>query len=168
MSAISALRRKYLHLGTGELASAGVFLFIAIKASLSAAPATKLMGFTFLPLVTILVGVGCYWLHAYNRISRSVLSKSFARSLVKLRLIHVILMLLGFLALLFVIPLVSLPHALLGSAALVFALLEHINYFYVRLAYPIQSWASEVRQCRTPRLRKDLERALRARPRHEN
>lgn len=159
-SAQNLLRRKHLGLGTGEIASAGVFLFVALRVSLSAAPHEILVGITFLPLVAILAGVGCYWLLARRWIGSSGMPASFAILSAKLRFAYIALLLLGLLALLLMIPMVSRSHAILGGSALAFALVEHINYFHFRLAYPMRYWLSEVGRLRIPRLRKDIQKGL--------
>ncbi len=43
-------------------------------------------------------------------------------------------------------------------AVWVFGLVEYLNYFVVRLAYPPARWFSEVESWRTPQLVRDLNR----------
>ena len=42
-----------------------------------------------------------------------------------------------------------------------FGLLEYLNYFVVRLSYPISRWFTSVRQWRRPRLLQDLDASTR-------
>lgn len=42
-----------------------------------------------------------------------------------------------------------------------FGVIEYVNYYLVRLAYPWRRWASEVSQWRAPTLVKDVRAALR-------
>lgn len=146
-------------MGTGELASAGVFLFIGVRASLNAEPTNWAVAFATLPLVTILAAAGCYWLLARTWVGISIMPGSIARQFQRFRVAHIFLLLCGSLVLLLLLPRSSPTHVFFCSAALMFAFIEHINYFHVRLAYPIQQWAGEVTRFRTARLRKDLTRA---------
>jgi hypothetical protein len=59
-----------------------------------------------------------------------------------------------------IVGLVTWPSSLraaLGMLAVwAFGMLEYVNYFVLRLAYPIGRWFTTVGQWRTPRLMQDL------------
>lgn len=44
----------------------------------------------------------------------------------------------------------------LSAAVLLFAVVEYVNYYVARLAYPVSRWFTEVGQWRTPRLMIDV------------
>lgn len=56
----------------------------------------------------------------------------------------------------------SAGEGMLVLAVWTFGVLEYVNYFLVRLAYPIGRWFTTVGQRRTPRLVQDLRGAAHA------
>ena len=48
---------------------------------------------------------------------------------------------------------------MLVLAISLFGVVEYVNYFVVRLAYPVHGWSRRVREWRSPRLVQDLNAA---------
>jgi hypothetical protein len=155
------LRGKYLKLGTGELAAAIIFALVAINRvlpSLSHPRDQAALCSALAPLLIILVQAGAYWLLARNWVELQPMPASLASTYRAFRIIDVALLAAGLVGVLVWWP----PHpgvALLVTAVWLFGALEYVNYFLVRLAYPVGKWFTTVGQWRVPQLIKDLRMA---------
>lgn len=151
------LRRRYLSLGLGELAAAGVFLTIALVMVVPTLDEESRLAlwFALVPLLAVLVQAGIYWLLARSWVERHPMPPSLRRIYRALRQVDVALLVGGLLGVL-----VWLPDNLgtrLGVLAIwFFGVIEYVNYFLIRLSYPPRLWLSTVGQLRTPRLVRDL------------
>ena len=158
------LRRKYRSLGLGELVAAVVFTVVALRwLSLGADRATSAALWSALvPLLVILVQAGAYWLVARNWVLRGEMPRGLARLYRAFRVIDVVLLAAGLVGVL-----IWRPADPLGTAVIMiiwlFGVVEFINYFVMRLAYPMRRWFAEVGERRTPRLMLDV-RSSQGRP----
>lgn len=153
------LRRRYLSLGTGEYVAAGVFVAVT---ALSVAPrldetARRALWAALLPLVVILVEGGTYWLLAMRRLGTGESMPEGERTAYRIfRILNVVLLAAGLMGVIGWWP-SSLGAGLLCVIVWAFAVIEHLNYYVVRLAYPPSQWFTRVGQWRTPTLVRDLE-----------
>lgn len=154
-------RRRYLSLGTGEIAAAAAFVSVAV---LSIQPLLEGRGERIalwaglLPPLIVLVQAGTYWLLARSWVGGGRMPAGIAAVYRVLQFLDAALLGVGLLALIWVAPL--RPGVLvLGGAVWLFAAAEYINYFYVRLAYPWRTRFRNVRRWRTPRLVRDIREA---------
>ena len=156
-----ALRRKYLSLGTGELAAVAMFTYSAVwvitpRLSHDEQALTFMAGVA--PLVLVLSQAGAYWLLA----RRWVTVRPMPRRLARLYRVFETLDVLVLVATGAYVALHLRAPGGAGALALVvwlFALVEFINYYVVRLSYPWRVWPAQVGQWRTPRLIQDLRAA---------
>lgn len=156
----AALRRRYLSLGLGELVAAAVFTLVAAT---TVAPKMGRDGQVALwcalvPLLVVLTQAGVYWLLARTWAGHDVMPAAVASPYRIFRFADLALLIAGFGGLLWWFP---DGH---GSAVLVvvvwgFGVVEYVNYFVVRLAYPPSQWPRAVRRWQTPRLVRDLREA---------
>lgn len=152
------VRRRYLSLGLGELAAAGVFLTIAFAVVVprlddGSRPA---LWFALVPLLAVLVQAGIYWLFARSWVERHPMPTFLRRLYRALRQVDVALLVGGLLGVLVWLP--DNFGTRLGVLAIwLFGVIEYVNYFLVRLSYPPRLWLSTVGQLRTPRLVRDLD-----------
>lgn len=157
------LSRKYLNLGVGELVATLVFAVIAaavIGPRLEHRSDEAALWSALIPLLVILVQAGIYWLAASGWVERRPMPKGFAVTYRAFRVIDAVLLLAGIVGLVIWWP--SSVGAALGMSAIwLFGVLEYVNYFVVRLSYPIGRWLTTVGQWRTPRLMQDLRSAAR-------
>ena len=107
-----------------------------------------------IPLLAVLVQAGVYWL-VRRRASR--LPPAVKATYRAFRVLDPALLLLGLAGVALWWPARPLVGAV-AAAVWLFGLVEYLNYFVVRLAYPPTRWASEILRWRTPQLVKDLER----------
>lgn len=154
-------RRRYLSLGTGEIAAAAAFVSVAV---LAIQPLLKSRGeylalwAGLLPLLIVLVQAGIYWLLARSWVGGGRMPRGIAAVYRALRILDAVLLGVSLLALIWVAPL--RPGVLvLGGAVWLFAAAEYVNYFHVRLAYPWPRWFRSVRRWRAPRLLLDIREA---------
>ena len=155
------LRRKYLSLGTGELVAAAVFAAVAVSVvmpRLEIRQDSAALWSALTPLLIILVQAGAYWLLARNWVERAPMPTSLAALYRAFRALDA-----GFLAAGLLGVLVWLPDhvgvALAIVVVWVIGVVEYVNYFVVRLSYPIRRLPFMVGQWRTPRLVQDLNSA---------
>lgn len=151
-------RRRYLSLGLGELVAAAVFVGAAamtvaprFEGEHGAAPLWSAL----LPLVLILVQGGLYWLLARGWVGRASMPTGLAATYRALRVVNPLLLALGALGIVLWRS-ESLVGAVLVAAIWAFGLVEYLNYFVVRLAYPAERWFSGVRERRVPQLIQDV------------
>lgn len=149
-------RKKYLNLGIGELVAAAAFILAVVNLlpSLEGTEPRALWA-AVLPLVLILAQGGVYWLLARGRLPHGGMSPAMAAVYRTFRVLDVVLLLAA--AALVVLWWPERP----GAAVLVvlvwlFGVVEYVNYYVIRLAYPVTRWWPGVRQARTPRLIQDL------------
>jgi hypothetical protein len=157
-----SLRSRYTSLGTGELAAAATFVAVAsliVTPRLQSGDAAAMWA-ALTPLLVILVQAGAYWLLARRWLARSRMPASVAVAYRMLRVVNVVILVAGLLGVLIWLP----ADGLIAFVVLLvwaFAVVEYLNYFIVRLAYPVLEWPSAVVQWRRPRLAKDLAAARR-------
>lgn len=154
------LRGKYVQLGTGELVAAAVFaavagLLITPRIDPGAVPA---LWSALTPLLVILVQGGLYWLIARTWVAASPMPAAAAGAYRVFRVADPVLLAIGLGGIVLWWP-EPLPVALLIILVWAFGVIEYVNYFVVRLAYPFRRWFSEVTRWRTPRLVQDLRSA---------
>jgi hypothetical protein len=155
------LRGKYLKLGTGELAAAITFALVSttfVLPTLSHPRDQAALGSALAPLLIILMQAGAYWLLARNWVELQPMPASLAGIYRAFRITDVALLAAGLVGVLVWWP----PHpgaALLVTAVWGFGVVEYVNYFLVRLAYPAGKWFTTVGQGRIPQLIKDLRMA---------
>jgi hypothetical protein len=153
-----ALRRKYLSLGTGELTAAASFGLIAatlVTPRLNGPDDDKALWSALLPLLVILVQAGVYWLLARDWVKRAPMPAAIAKVYRLFRIADAVLLGAGLVGVLVWWP-DGLGMALLVVAVWAFGVVEYINYFLIRLSYPLDRWFTTVGQWRTPRLVQDL------------
>ena len=155
------LRRKYLSLGTGELVAAAVFAAVAVgivMPRLETRQDSAALWSALTPLLIILVQAGAYWLLARNWVARAPMPTSLAALYRAFRALDAGFLLAGLLGVLVWLP----DHVGVALAIVVvwaFGVVEYVNYFVVRLSYPIRRLPFMVGQWRTPRLVQDLNSA---------
>lgn len=151
------LRRRYLSLGAGELAAAAAF---ALVAAATLGPRldgreTAALWSALTPLLVVLVQAGAYWLIARGYVGRAPMPALVAATYRVVRAADVVLLLAGLAGVLAWWP----DRAPVGAGVLAvwaFGVVEYVNYFVVRLAYPARHWFARVTAWRTPRLVSDL------------
>ena len=152
-----AWRRKYLSLGTGELVAAAGFAAIAayvVTPRFDNEQDSAALWSALIPLLTVLVQAGVYWLLARSWIMQSRMPTTLAATYRAFRVANVALLAGGLIGIIVWFP----DHtgaALLVVAVWLFGAVEYLNYFVVRLSYPVTQWLIKVGQRRTPRLIKD-------------
>lgn len=153
------LRRQYLSTGLGELVATAVFVILLSTTLLPDAPEQRLaISIAFLPFALSVVPGGIYWLLARVWVLKERPPTWFGR-------VYRIVRWIGAITIVVTLPLALLLHVSIGTTmfALViwaFGLVEYLNYFVVRLAYPWTRWVAEVGAWRTPRLVRDLRESL--------
>jgi len=150
-------RRKYLSLGVGEYTAA--LVFVTAAAFLVGNPLDNLaLWSALLPLLVILLQAGTYWLLARRWVHRSAMPTRTARWYRVFRALDPLLLLAGLGGLI-----TWFPTNLLGGAVIIavwaFGLAEYLNYFVVRLSYPVTTWLAGRVGRRTPRLILDIRAA---------
>lgn len=161
-SRLRVARQRLLSLGTGEFVGASMIvlatgLWLAPLVGPSDALALWLAVF---PLVLVLVQAGAYWLSA-RRWLPGRMPRRLASAYRLFRLVDPVLIAAGA-VLAFAVARPTSTTAVAAVVALVlFASVEYVNYFVVRLSYPTSRWPFEVGRRRVPRLVHDLRRAER-------
>ena len=107
------------------------------------------------PLLFILLQAGVYWLSARVWVGRSTMPAAFAAVYRALRIINVLALAGGLIGVVLWWP-DDAATALLIAFIWLFGAVEYVNYFIVRLSYPLGRWATSVVQWRQPRLIQDL------------
>ncbi|WP_448003308.1 hypothetical protein [Agromyces bauzanensis] len=153
-----ALRRKYLSLGLGELAAALVFAIVAaafVTPRFSADSDAAALWSALIPLLIVLVQAGAYWLAARSWVEHGRMPAGWASTYRMFRVADAGMLATGLLGVIVWWP-ESVGARLVVLAVWTFGVLEYVNYFVVRLAYPISRWLTTVGQWRTPQLVQDL------------
>jgi len=155
------MRSTYLRLGSGELAAAVVFALIGVfEVTPHLTPSLRWVFWAALaPVLLILAQAGGFWLAARSWVLLRVMPMTLARLFAVAGVINVVVLVAG-LTVVVVWGQAAWPRAWFIVIWL-FGLLEFVNYFVVRLAYPVRRWIRYVRQWRRPRLRHDLVTGLR-------
>jgi hypothetical protein len=151
------LRDRYRSLGFGELAAAVVFAGVAafvVAPRMDGSDRAALCA-ALIPLLAILVQAGCYWLAARSWVGAAPMPRGLSRIYRAFRITDLVLLSAG------LAGVVAWWPAHPGVASLVlavwlFGVIEWINYFHIRLAYPARRWFSLVGERRTPRLLRDI------------
>ena len=154
------LRRRYLTIGTGEFSAAAVFVWVAVTVATPLLPGrdvARALWSVLLPLLLILGQGGSYWLLARSWVGRTAMPRTLASLYRALRLFNPLLLLLGFVGALAWWPGNNFSSVVV-TATWLFAVVEYLNYFVVRLSYPPTRWFSSVGQWRIPQLVSDLRR----------
>ena len=152
------MRRKYLSLGTGELVAAAVFAAVAVSVvmpRLETRQDSAALWSALAPLLIILVQAGAYWLLARNWVELAPMPTSLAALYRAFRALDAGFLVVGLLGVLAWLP-DQVGVALAIVVVWVFGVVEYVNYFVVRLSYPIRRLPFMVGQWRTPRLVQDL------------
>jgi hypothetical protein len=155
------LRRRYISLGTGELAAGAVFAAVAVTTvipRLDDHEDQAALWSALIPLLVVLVQAGAYWLLARGWVERRPMPAALAALYRAFRVADAVLLVVGLVGVLVWLP--GRPGAAVAVLATwLFAVVEYLNYFVVRLAYPVGRWLSTVGQWRTPRLVQDVRSA---------
>lgn len=156
-----ARRRTYLSLGTGELAAAALFTYNAVwvvapRSNDDQRSLTFMVGVA--PLVVVLCQAGAYWLMARGWVTVRPMPRGLARMYRAFKTLDLLVLVAAgtYIAL----HLENSGWA--GPLALgtwLFAIVEFVNYYVVRLSYPCHAWLDKVGQWRTPRLIQDVHAA---------
>lgn len=153
-------RRKYARLGFGELTAAAVFAFLAASGVLPVsqnAEGSLALWSGLAPLLVILVQAGTYWLLARGWVGCAPMPSRVAHAYRAFRVVDPVMLAAGLTGVLVWLP--SGASAVLILGVWLFGVIEYVNYFVVRLAYPIHQWPFLIAQWRSPRLVKDLKTA---------
>ncbi|MDV6271796.1 hypothetical protein [Rhodococcus globerulus] len=155
------LQDRYLSLGLGELAAAAVFVAVAVGVvmpRLDGPHASAALWSALVPLLVVLAQAGVYWLLARRWVEQAPMPAVLAKFYRVFRVLDAVVLTVGLLGVVTWLP----DHlgAAVGIVALwVFGVVEYVNYFVVRLAYPLRRWPFMVGLWRTPRLVQDLNSA---------
>jgi len=157
------VKKKLLHLYTGELAATIVFaiVWLAFFQQYDWAKITVYTAYAFALLEFILLQGTYYWYLKYNQIKQSdygPLPHSKLRIFKRLKTINLALIGLGFPFL--IAQLIELPATFYFFLFLyLFAIAEYINYYYIRLSYQtseeINDWLRH-KKLRSSRLAREL------------
>ncbi|WP_285026566.1 hypothetical protein [Plantibacter sp. ME-Dv--P-122b] len=155
------LRGRYLSLGLGELFAAVVFIWVAFVSALPLFERpTDALAFwsALLPLLVILVQAGGYWLLARRWVKQGTMPGGLAATYRGFRVLDAALLLAGLVGIIVWFP--AHPFAAIGIPFVwLLGVIEYVNYFVVRLAYPPSVWFQRVGERRTPRLMQDVRAA---------
>jgi hypothetical protein len=100
------------------------------------------------------VQAGVYWLVARGWAGQTRMPRRIATVCRGLRILDPLLLAAGLAGVIAWFP--TGARAVLVVAVWLFGVVEYLNYFVVRLSYPLHRWPCLVTQWRTPRLVKDL------------
>ncbi|MET3511511.1 MULTISPECIES: hypothetical protein [Plantibacter] len=157
----TVLRGRYLSLGLGELFAAVVFIWVASVSMLPLLerPSDALAFWSALvPLLVILVQAGVYWLLARRWVRQGTMPRGLAAIYRGFRVLDAVLLLAGLIGIIVWFP--AHPFAVIGIPFVwLLGVIEYVNYFVVRLAYPPSVWFKRIGEWRTPRLMQDVRAA---------
>lgn len=151
-------RRKYLNLGIGELTAAAVFVLVglfSVTPRLPRVPDQIALWCALIPLVVVLVVAGLYWLLARAWVGRTTIPAATAATYRMFRVAILVLLCGGLAGIIAWWP-DNIGVAIFIMVVWVFAVIEFVNYFILRLSYPVRRWLTTVKQWRTPQLAKDI------------
>lgn len=142
----------------GELTAAAVFGFVGFSNVIPMANSgstRKALWSASAPLVAILVQGAAYWLLAMSWAGRGTMPRKVALVYRVFRIANPVLLAAGLVGALVWLP--SDASVVLVLAVWLFGVVEYVNYYVVRLAYPPRDWASRVTEWRRPQLVRDLD-----------
>lgn len=152
------MRLKYLNLGIGELAAAATFATVAAAVAvprLEVRQDAAALWAALVPLLMVLVQAGAYWLLACTWVEKTSMPEGLAGAYRVFRIADSVLLIAGLVGVIVWWPdHLGLALAILG--VWVFGVIEYVNYFVVRLSYPLRRWTHLVGQGRIPQIMKDL------------
>lgn len=151
-------RRRYLSLGVGEFFAATVFVVIALTTLAPRFEGTRgaaALWCALVPLIVILAQGGAYWLLARDWVGRAAMPVGLASLYRGFRTLDPVLLALGAVGVVALRP-ENVGPLVVAVATWLFAVVEYVNYFVVRLSFPVTRWVEGVAQRRTPQLVKDL------------
>lgn len=155
------LRRRYLDLGLGELSAAAVFagtLTLIAVLHLTAGEAV-LLWIALAPLLAVLLVASGYWLLARTWVGTAPMPRATAYALVALRFVTLACLAVAVVGIVWYWP-DRWGFGLCALGIWLFGVIEWINYFAVRLSYPITRWAREITKWRQPTLMRDVREGL--------
>lgn len=151
-------RRRYLSLGVGEFVAAAVFVVVAmttLAARYEGSNGAAALWCALVPLLVILAQGGAYWLLARAWVGRAAMPAGLASLYRGFRIIDPALLALGAVGIVALRP-GNVGPLVVAVAIWLFGVVEYVNYFVVRLAFPVSRWVEGVAQQCTPQLVKDL------------
>lgn len=151
----TAIRRRYLSLGLGELAAAasvGVVWYLVVRRYDDTATVVVALAV----LAWVLVQGGAYWLVALRWIPGGRMPSSVASIHRVFRIVNIGMLAGAAAGIVWWFPSSSVPARVFGVLLWLFAVAEYVNYFWVRLSYPSSQWVTGVRAWRPSRLARDL------------
>lgn len=141
----------------GELAAAAVFTVVAVTTVIPRLNEEDQVALwsAIIPLLVILVQTGTYWLLARGWVEQGKMPAALAAVYRAFRVADPALLVAGLVGVLMWLP--DRPGSVVTVVAIwLFGVVEYVNYFVVRLAYPVGRWLRSVGQWRTPRLVQDI------------
>ena len=148
------LRAKFLSLGLGELAAVAAFAYVALGVVAPKLPDDRsfvTLMVAFVPLLLILAQAAAYWLMARAWVKVRLMPRRVADLYRAFRILDVILVLAAGVYITFQLPSTAWV-SVLTLLVWLFAVLEFVNYYVVRLSYPVDEWFVRIGEWRTPRL----------------
>lgn len=152
-----------MRLGSGELVAAAMFAFVAVLGAeqrLDGTEARVALWCALAPLLVVLVQAGAYWLLARQWVTERSMPVGLARVFRAMSVADGALLVAGLVGVVVWLPEQPLL-AVFIVGVWVFGVVEFVNYFVVRLAYPVRRWFTEIWRWRTPRLALDIAESLR-------
>lgn len=145
----------------GELVAGAAFCVAAAVLQLRLMGTEKpALWIALFPLILILWQAGAYWLLARSWVGKGSMPSGVAAVYRVFRVLNVLMLVASLVLVGLYLP-SRVPVQVLVLAVWVFAVVEYVNYFVVRLAYPMSQWFNRVGEWRTPRLVADLQSARR-------
>lgn len=155
------LRRRYLELGAGELAAVASFV-IALSAIVStndlSSQDSQTLWLALAPLEFILLQGAGYWFAARSWVKKTSAPRWFRVLYTFFLWLNPLVLLGGAMAI--VVAEHTRMNLVLGGLSVAFGVIEYVNYYWIRLSYPVRTWFTTVTQWRTPRLRLDLQGSM--------
>lgn len=143
----------------GELLSTAVFAGAATFVVGLLAPSNVGVWIALAPLLLILVQGGMFWLVAVRWVGGGVMPRPLVQLYRLFRIVDPLLLVAAAVGAVWWRP-EPIGWVLMAAGIWLFAVIEYLNYFVVRLSYPVRSWWSTVTQWRTPRLVMDVQQGL--------
>lgn len=143
------------------MASAAVFVVATATFVGFPTPGSAGVWIALAPLLLILVQGGVFWLVAVRWVGGGVMPRPLAQLYRFFRIVDPLLLVVAAVGVVWWRP-ESIGWVLMAAGIWLFAVIEYLNYFVVRLSYPVRSWWSTVTQWRTPRLVRDVRASLKS------